>query len=1129
MNSTTFSRLRALGLVAALLAASAGAAQAQRAVVRGTVLSEERQPIEGASVVIPELAIQTATDNAGRFNVIVPASRVHGQTVTVRIRMIGYRPGSKTVTLAGGADLVVDFALTADVNRLEEIVVTGTMESQSKIETPFSITHVDFSDLPVPAMNPLSMLAGRVPGANIVSASGRPGAAPAVILRGPTSINATDRSQAPLYIVDGVIINGDLPSINPEDIENVEVIKGAAASSLYGARAGAGVIQITTKTGRTARDGVTWNLHTEYGRSDIEHGWILAQNTSLLMDVQNKRFCMSVTNQPLCARTFDWVTEAARINNEPGLYALQPAIFGFDPGGSTSGQVLRNNFQAKLFPGRTYNAINQVVQPKSFTTDNVDMTGRFGATQFYASGSFTQQGGAFRYLNGYNRWTARVNVDQRVGSQWSVGVRTYYAHSNEDGLNSENGGQAFFRLTRIPAIANILQTDTLGRLYVRPNLLGQGSQNENPLIDLQGRTQKNYTDRFIGGMTVRYVPFSWGDVEANLSYDWRNTLERYFRDKNFRSTNQSYYTSLIQGYYDDIRTIASSFNASISATLRKNFGQDLQSRWNFRYLYNQQDNNNNDAEGGALAALGVPDLNNATANLYVASGTSSIREIGYSAGLSLTYKDRYIAEGLIRRDGSSLFGADQRWATFGRGSVAWRIAQEPLWPLKNFFDEFKLRASRGSAGGRPNYYAQYETFGVSSGGISLNTLGNKNLKPEVTTETELGADIEILRRFGVTITHAQSTTVNQILPVPVQAYYGFGQQWKNAGTMQNKTWELSLNLPLITRRDLSWSWRFSYDQTRTRITQLDVPPFTFGVDYQQGATGIFMANPGEEYGTFYGHRFLMSCSELPSSFQSQCGGTGKAFQLNDQGFLVWTGGLSPSDGIKQNAYQAQLPAAQSPWGVAVNWGMLMTLKDTTCLDVDPAHPSYAGPRADCPAANVPIGHALPRWNFSVAQNFQWRRLSVYALFQGTIGRDVWNEARQWSTYDFITKDVDQVGRTVEEAKPIGYYYRGAYPTHSNGIGGFYDALAPNSFFVEDASYGKLRELSVSYNVGALGGFGNWTLSVIGRNLLTVTGYHGFDPEVGDYGSTTGSAVINAIDAFTFPNTRSLTFALTTSF
>jgi TonB-linked SusC/RagA family outer membrane protein len=1119
MNRTAFSTLRVLGVVAALFAATAGAARAQRAVIRGTVTGEGGQPIEGGSVFIPELSIQTATDNAGHYTITVPGTRVRGQTVNLRVRMIGYRPASRAFTLAEG-EQVFDFTLAMDVNRLEEIVVTGVMAGQEKTQTPFDISRVDVTDLPVPSVNPLSMLAGRVPGANIVSFSGRPGESPSIILRGPTSINGQDRSQEPLYIVDGVILNGGLETLNPEDIESVEVVKGAAASSLYGARAGTGVIQITTKSGRMARDGVTWNFHSEFGRSDIERGWVLAQNTALLMDPSGTRFCQSVTGQALCARTFDYSTEAARINNDPGLYALQPPLFPMDPGASSSGQMLRNNYQAQLWPGKTYNAVDQTVDPKLFTTNNLDVTGRFGQTQFYASGSLTQQSGAIRYLRGYTHWTTRLNVDQRIGNQWSIGIRTFYSQDRSDGSDQQNGGGAFFRLTRVPAIANILATDSLGRLYIRTNLQGGGDQNENPLTDFQGITQWQYHDRFIGGMTVRYSPASWADIEGNASYDWLGGRTTYFRDKDFRYTSLSRYNSANKGYIQDYRNEAASFNAGLSVTLRHDFSRDLQTRWNFRYGYDQQDNNNNDAEGATLAALGVPDLNNATTSQYISGGTSSVREIGYSAGVGVTYKDRYIAEGLVRRDGSSLFGADRRWATFARGSLAWRVSQEPFWPIKDFMNEFKLRASRGSAGGRPNFYAQYETFGVSSGGISLNTLGNKFLEPEVTTETELGADVEIMRRLGLTITHAQSTTEKQILPVPVPAYFGFGTQWKNAGTLENKTWELSLNVPVITRRNLSWSWRFSYDQTRTTITRLDVPPFTFGVGYQQAAGAIFMAHEGEAYGTFYGHYFLRKCSELPPAFQSQCGGQGMAFQQNDQGFLVWTGGLDPSQGITSNAYEAQLPGSQAPWGVALNWGMLITLKDTSCI---------ADPRFDCPAMNVPIGQALPKWNFSVTQNFQWRRLSVYALFQGSVGRRVWNEGRQWSYLDFITSDVDQANRTPESAKPIGYYFRGAPPTHSNGIGGFYDALAPNSYFVEDASYGKLRELSVSYNVGPIGGWGNWTASLIGRNLFTVTGYHGFDPEVGDAGSTTGSAVINALDAFQFPNTRSLTFALTTSF
>src|SRR5262249_33805902 len=153
----------------------------------------------------------------------------------------------------------------------------------------------------------------------VLSATGRPGSSPSVVLRGATSINATDRGQGPLYIVDGVEIVGSLPDISPSDIENVEVVKGAAAASLYGARAGSGVIQITTRSGRRSADGMSFNVRTEVGSNDIEHQFPLATSTALMLDERGQRFCQSVgTAGPLCSRTFDWATEAARVNNEPG-------------------------------------------------------------------------------------------------------------------------------------------------------------------------------------------------------------------------------------------------------------------------------------------------------------------------------------------------------------------------------------------------------------------------------------------------------------------------------------------------------------------------------------------------------------------------------------------------------------------------------------------------------------------------------------------------------------------------------------------------------------------------------------------------------------------------------------------
>jgi hypothetical protein len=151
----------------------------------------------------------------------------------------------------------------------------------------------------------------------------------------------------------------------------------------------------------------------------------------------------------------------------------------------------------------------------------------------------------------------------------------------------------------------------------------------------------------------------------------------------------------------------------------------------------------------------------------------------------------------------------------------------------------------------------------------------------------------------------------------------------------------------------------------------------------------------------------------------------------------------------------------------------------------------------------------------------------------SIGQRVWNEGFHWAHLDFLSHDVDQVGKSVETAKPIGYYYRAAPPDNGSGVGGFYDLLGPNNFSVENASYAKLRELSVAYHFGRLAGSGDWSLSVVGRNLMTLTGYRGFDPEVGIAGdpnqNISGSRAINAVDAFVFPNLRTFTVRLATSF
>jgi hypothetical protein len=146
-----------------------------------------------------------------------------------------------------------------------------------------------------------------------------------------------------------------------------------------------------------------------------------------------------------------------------------------------------------------------------------------------------------------------------------------------------------------------------------------------------------------------------------------------------------------------------------------------------------------------------------------------------------------------------------------------------------------------------------------------------------------------------------------------------------------------------------------------------------------------------------------------------------------------------------------------------------------------------------------------------------------------VGRSVWNEGRHWSYLDFINGDMDMRGVSPEVAKPIGYFYRASPPDHASGINGYYQILGPNNATVEKGTYAKLRELSVTYHLGQVGGIGNWDVSVIGRNLFTITKYRGFDPETGIGGNTSGSGLVNAVDAYAFPTMRAFTFALSTSF
>lgn len=1144
MRTSTRIRAIAIALAGALaVIAAPGRAEAQNAVITGRVTSEFGQAIEGANVYINDLQISVATNATGAFTVNIPGARVTEQQVNVRVRAFGYQPQMRPFRVAAGQH-TMNFVLKQDVNRLAEIVVTGVTAGTEQKKLAFTVARVDEREMSVPAQNALSQLQGKVPGAAIVQTTGRPGSAPSVLLRGPKSINGQGRSQAPLLIVDGVILQGSLSDINPSDIESVEVVKGAAASSLYGSRAGNGVIQITTKSGKSQGDGVRFNARTDYGFGEIEREYGISQNHMMQMDETRKKICVIRANNPACSSIVDFEAEALRVNELAGDIAFNPIRFQNDYGisGAPSKTAQRNVFQNEMWPV-VYDPIAAVVTSGQRITSTLDATGRVSGTTFYASGSNYIEQGAFRYLDGYRRQSLRLNVDQEVGSDWTFGVRTYYSQNYADGWNFENNNnRLFFSLTRTPAGVNLLREDKFGRLFIRSSPTLQGSQNYNPLFESRYARGEEGNDRYLGNLATRYTPLSWLDFDANLSYDRTNYNYLFLRDKGFRSTAS---TTLPQGSTESGSSFNQSYNTSFTANARQTVGGDLNLRYTARYLFEQQDFENAFGGGSTLAVPGLETLDNATTGYYIGSGQSSVRSIGMMAGAAADYKDRYIADFLFRRDGSSLFGSANRWANYGRAALAYRLSEEDWFGLDQISD-LKLRASIGTAGGRPRFSAQYETYSIGTGGTLIpNILGNKNLRPETVTEMEYGVDAEVLSRFGLTVNYAKAEATDQILLVRPPAISGFNNQWQNAGTIENTTYEASVNIPIIQRRNLNWSTRVNWDQTKSTITKLAVPPFFDGASVQ-GAGEIFYFREGERYGTIYGRKFVMECSDLPSPFSTDCG-PGKSFQKNNDGFVVWTGGQDITAGITQNLWNAVLPgcrnaagaqvkatspgvpqctnpgaggaatnAVTAPWATTINWGFPIIMREET---------------DGAPPKKLPLGNVLPDYRMNVSQSINYKKLYIYGLLDASIGQVVWNEGVHWSLGDFMTALTDQGGKGVSDAKPIGYYWRAPLPDHSAGTGGLYDQLSPHSWTVEDASYAKIRELNVSYNVGPVRGVGDWTISFVGRNLKTFTDYRGFDPEVGvtGAGNITGSSALAAVDAFNFPNMRTFNFALSTRF
>src|SRR5207244_1127291 len=395
---------------------------------------------------------------------------------------------------------------------------------------------------------------------------------------------------------------------------------------------------------------------------------------------------------------------------------------------------------------------------------------------------------------------------------------------------------------------------------------------------------------YTGYARAAYRIFDWLSLEGNYNYDQETSNYTDQVPKNFLNSHGS----PTSGSLVKIDSGGRTFNTGATLTSIRTFHLGS---WNVRnttkaaYVYEDQTVTTFADTAAAFTVLAVPEFV-AVDKTQLTPGSSdlAIRNKNYYVISGLDIKDRYIVDGLVRWDGSSLFGPESRWQTYYRASGAYRLSQDVH---INGIDELKLRASYGTAGLRPTFDAQYETFSVVGGLPVKHTLGNKFLKPARSAETEVGGNVDFLGRFSLEYSYSRKETKDQILLVPLSGATGYVNQWQNAATLLGNTHELALGVLLVDRPEFSWRLNVAADRTRQKITQLNTPPFLIGPSYAGNNDVVqhFKIAAGETFGVIYGTKIVRSLADLYADPKKQAlSGANQHWSpdsviVNEDGFL----------------------------------------------------------------------------------------------------------------------------------------------------------------------------------------------------------------------------------------------------
>lgn len=927
MNLRSFVRIRTFVRVLAVLALCAPAASAQETgrVVGRVAATATLQPLVGAQVFVSGLRLGALSNDDGRYVILnVPAG-----THTVRVDIIGYASAEQQVTVAAGGTVTADFSLAQTAVALEEIVVTGTAAEVRAREVGNALDAVTSREIEnLPVTNPENIIGGRIPGVTVVPPGGQPGTGGTIRIRGQ---NTASQAPEPLVYIDGVRVYNQpvslgtasraavtaLQDINADDIERIEVIKGASATTLYGTEAAGGVIQIFTKRGVAGSP--IWNAEVGVGLSRMGRVGPESDPTQVF----------------------------TRCRDSENLYGLSMSR-------STAGQKVY--FEDPTCPSSGSWFDDGVAQQTSLS-----VRGGSETVSYFVSGNYSDIDGTLPTQNSKDGGF-RANMDVRPIDDLSIALNT--AYTRRDSRFVEDGNNANGFLLNVGRGTNGNFKGGKGEDCVGVEVL---CVSNGYLFDSQNTAT---SDRYTTGLVLQYEPVEGFSNRFAVGWDYLSVTSEEWEPFGYLRAPGGYYSSEAQTReklsLDYAGSIRNGFGERVVSTFSWG-GQIFRDRARAKFVSTQD-----------FAGPGKPTLTSGGGSTGLSDQSIATTTAGFFLQEVLGFDDRIFVTGGVRVDGNSAFGDDFGLQFYPKVSLSYIVSDHAFWPT-DWFDTFKFRAAVGESGKAPGAFDKLRTWSPVTGdegtaGFTPNDIGNTEVGPERTRELEVGFDASFLQgRFGLEATYYSTKTTDALVPVAYPPSLGFlANRTENVGEIQGSGAEFQVSATLIQTPGFEWRARANFGFNENEAVDLAGQELSVdnlaGIREGDPVPGYYgpritnpndFADPDTESDAFLGAVNPTRIVGLNSTFTVGQRLTVDALFEHQGGHYLpnYTGYQNARRGVWYPCYDVQGKI------FAFRGGEATALDDVTALE-----------RARC-ATNLYGGHAPEYW-IEKADFWKWRSLAL---------------------------------------------------------------------------------------------------------------------------------------------------------